>query len=249
MNEELSAAVAHLETYGYCLLPERIPRAEALALGARCLELHADPQYADFIHRDEQYQTLFGMLNLDDRVWQYAFHRDALAIARHFLGHCRVVEACSKPTWPGAPPQHLHVDSAGNFHAVPDVPWMINSIWMLSDFTAENGGTGIVPMSHKLRLKSPPSAVGPESPLIEAVEGRAGSVMMWHGGAWHQARANTSAEIRIGLNIAYYPRWFNHWIEGGHQPVWPETYQRMPAEYRQLCPGRQARLRAEAYEG
>ena len=83
MNEELSAAVTHLETYGYCLLPERIPRAEALALGARCLELHADPQYADFIHGDEQYQTLFGMLNLDDRVWQYAFHRDALAIARH----------------------------------------------------------------------------------------------------------------------------------------------------------------------
>ena len=249
MNEELTAACAHLDTYGYCLLPERMPRDEALALGARCLELCAEPGCADMIHGDEYYQTLFGMLNLDDRSWQYAFHEDTLSIARHFLGrHCRVVEACAKPTWPGAPPQHLHVDSAGYFAAVPDVPWMINTIWMLSDFTVANGGTGIVPMSHTSRLQSPPPEVGPDSPLIKPVEGRAGSVLLWHGGAWHQARANTSEHIRIGLNVAYYPRWFNNWIEGGHQPVWPETYQRMPEAYRALCPGRRARTRAEAYE-
>ena len=224
MNEDLAAAIVHLETYGYCLLPERMPRKQALALGERCLALCQDPARADFIHGDEYYQTLFGMLNLDEGTWPCAFHEDTLTIARHFLGpHCRVVEACAKPTWPGAPPQHLHVDSAGHFAKVPDVPWMINTIWMLSDFTAANGGTGIVPMSHRSRLKSPPPEVGPDSPLIKPIEGAAGSVLLWHGGAWHQARANTSEEVRIGLNIAYYPRWFNNWIEGGHQPVWPET--------------------------
>lgn len=249
MNEELTAAIAHLDTYGYCLLPERLPREQALALGERCLQLCADPTHADLIHGDEYYQTLFGMLNLDDRSWQCAFHEDTLSIARHFLGpRCRVVEACAKPTWPGAPPQHLHIDSAGNFAEVPDVPWMINTIWMLSDFTLANGATGVVPMSHKSRLQSPPPEVGPESPLIEPVVGKAGSVLLWHGGAWHQARANSSEEIRIGLNIAYYPRWFNNWVEGGHQPIWPETYQRMPAAYRALCPGRQGHLRADVYE-
>jgi ectoine hydroxylase-related dioxygenase (phytanoyl-CoA dioxygenase family) len=125
---------------------------------------------------------------------------------------------------------------------------MINTIWMLSDFTAANGGTGIVPMSHRSRLKSPPPEVGPDSPLIKPIEGAAGSVLLWHGGAWHQARANTSEEVRIGLNIAYYPRWFNNWIEGGHQPVWPETYQRMPEAYRALCPGRQGHTREDMYE-
>ena len=131
------------------------------------------------------------MLNLDDRVWQCAFHRDTLAIARHFLGSCRVVEACSKPCWPGAPAQALHVDSAHHFHQVPDVPWMINTIWMLSDFTVENGATGIVPLSHRSRLKTPPPEVGHDSEFIAAVAGEAGSVLLWHGGAWHQARANT----------------------------------------------------------
>ena len=155
---------------------------------------------------DDYYQTLFGMLNQDDEVWNCAFHPDTVALARHFLGpRCRVVEACSKPTWPGAPAQHLHVDSAGSFAQVPDVPWMINSIWMLTDFTAANGATGVVPMSHQSRRSSPPSDIGADSPLIKPVEGRAGSVMLWHGGLFHQARANQSEDVRIGLNIRVLP--------------------------------------------
>ena len=53
------------------------------------------------------------------------------------------------------------------------VPGMINTIWMLTDFTIENGATGVVPMSHRSRLKRPPSEITPESPLIKPVTGRA----------------------------------------------------------------------------
>ena len=247
MDSQIKEAIYHLDTYGYCLLEDRIPAATARELAARCLELHADLQYKPLIHGDQHYQTLFGMVNLDDRVWQCAAHPDTVAIARHFLGpHCRVVEACSKPTWPGAPAQALHVDSAGSFNQVPDVPWMINTIWMLTDFTIENGATGVVPMSHRSRRKSPPADLDPSS--IRPVAGRAGSVMLWHGGAFHIARANTSDQIRVGLNIAYYPRWFNNWVEGGHQPVWPETFERMPPQMQQLCPGKLGQNRADLYE-
>ena len=143
------------------MLKDRIPREAALALGRRCLALHSAPRCLDYIVGDEYYQTLFGMLNQDDEVWSCAFHPDPVALARHFLGpRCRVVEACSKPTWPGAPAQHLHVDSAGSFARVPDVPWMINSVWMLTDFTAANGATGVVPMSHRSRQPSPPARYG-----------------------------------------------------------------------------------------
>ena len=249
MNEELQEAIEHLDRYGYCLLEDRIPEDEARAMAEDFLHLHADPQYAKYTVGDEHYQTLFGMLNHDERVWQCAFHADTVAIARHFVGDkCRVVEACSKPCWPGAPAQHLHVDSAGEFHQVPDVPWMINTIWMLTDFTLENGGTGIVPMSHRSRLKSPPPEIGHDSPLIKAITGRAGSVVLWHAGAFHQARANTGDQIRVGLNIAYYPRWLNNWIEGGHQPLWPETYERLPEEMRALCVKLHGYERDECYE-
>lgn len=249
MNEELQAAAEHLNVYGYCVLKDRMPRKTALALGRRCLKLHSDPRCQDYITGDAYYQTLFGMLNQDDEVWSCAFHPDSVALARHFLGpRCRVVEACSKPTWPGAPAQNVHADSAGAFVQVPDVPWMINSIWMLTDFTVANGATGVVPMSHRSRRPGPPLDMGADSSLIKPVEGRAGSVMLWHGGLLHQARANQSEQVRIGLNIAYYPPWFNNWIEGGHQPLWPETYERMPEEFRRLCPGLLGRHRADRYE-
>lgn len=249
MNNGVDEAIKHLETFGYCVLPDRIPGDLARQMAERFVELVDDPQHAAAITGDEHYQTLFGMLNLDDRVWTCASHPDVLAVARHFLGaHCRVVEAACKPTRPGAPPQGLHVDSANAFARVPDVPWMINTIWMLSDFTIENGATGVVPMSHTSRIHRPPPEIDREGPLIKPVTGRAGSVMMWHAGLFHMARANTSDQIRIGLNIAYYPRWFNNWIEDDHQPIWPETYDRMPPDMQQLCPGRMGHTRAEVYE-
>ena len=248
-NPGIAEAVEHLYAYGYCLLEDRIPEDLARSLGRRCLELHADSEWQPSIIGDPHYQTLFGMLNLDDRVWTCAAHRDVVAIAGHFLGpSCRVVEACSKPTWPGAPAQELHVDSASQFNEVPDVPWMINTVWMLTDFTVENGATGVVPLSHRSRLKRPPPEITPDSTLITPITGRAGSVILWHGGLLHLARPNTSDQIRVGLNIAYYPRWFNNWIEGGHQPVWPETYARMPESMQQLCPGRLGRTRDDVYE-
>ena len=94
----------------------------------------------------------------------------------------------------------------------------------------------------------PPPKIEAQSPLIKPVTGRAGSVMMWHAGLFHMARANTSDQSRVGLNIACYPRWFNNWIEHGHQPLWAETYDRMPPDTQQLCPGRMGHTRAEVYE-
>lgn len=249
VNEDIKAAIEHLDRYGYCLLEDRIPAETARSMAKRFLELHQIPENKEYIHGDAYYQTFFGVMNLEDRVWACASHPDTVAVARHFLGpYCRVVEACSKPTWPGAPAQGLHADSTDDFLRLPDVPWMINTIWMLTDFTVENGATGVVPMSHRSRLKGPPTDLMSDSPLIKPVTGRAGSVMMWHGGTFHMARANTSREIRVGLNIAYYPRWFNNWVEGGHQPIWPETYERMPEEMRRLCTGKRGRLRADMYE-
>lgn len=249
MDTVLLDAVVHLETYGYCMLENLISGQVAQIMAHRCLELHADSQWKRLIDDNGLYQTLFGMLNLDDRVWDFASQADVVTIARHVLGpDCRVVEACSKPTWPGAPHGELHVDSADYFAEIPDVPWMINTMWMLTDFTVENGATGVVPMSHRSRLKNPPSEIIPESLLIKPITGRAGSVLMWHGALFHMARANTSEQIRVGLNIPYYPRWFNNWIDAGHQPLWPETYERMPETMRMLCPGRLGRKREDVYE-
>ena len=92
MKKELLHAVDHLLTYGYCVLEDRLSEAVARSMAADFLKLHADPQYDHCKHIEPGYETLFGMMNYDDRVWDCAFHPDTVAIGRHILGErCRVV--------------------------------------------------------------------------------------------------------------------------------------------------------------
>jgi hypothetical protein len=52
----------------------------------------------------------------------------------------------------------------------------------------------------------------------------------------------------MGLNIAYYPAWWNCAREGGHQPVFPEVFEQMPKELQDLCRHKVGRHRSEVYE-
>jgi hypothetical protein len=247
----IAAAIAHLDQYGYCLFEGLMPEDEADALASRCLELHARPDLRQHIVGERPYETLFGLMNLEDRVWDCASHPAPVAVARHFLGAgARVAEVVSKPTWTDPDlPMQLHVDSAHAFgERVPDACWLINSMWMLTDFTADNGATGVVPMSHHSRRRAPFPDLSYDHPSMRAVTGRRGSLFMWHAGMFHTARPNRTDAVRIGLNIAYCPPWFNIYSEGGHQPVWPETWARMPQAMRELLPQRRGRERAEVYE-
>ena len=91
MNDDIRVAIDSMNDYGYCVLADRIPEDMARSMSQRFLEIHADPEYQRYNTGDRHYQTLFGMLNLDDRVWMCASHPDIVAVVRHFLGEtCRV---------------------------------------------------------------------------------------------------------------------------------------------------------------
>lgn len=80
-------------------------------------------------------------------------------------------------------------------------PAVVNAMWMMSDFTAENGATRIVPRSH-LSGTQPEATVPHRIPTV-ALTGRAGTCAIWEGRTWHSAGANVSGEERFGL-ITYY---------------------------------------------
>ena len=73
----------------------------------------------------------------------------------------------------------------------------MNTVWMLEDFSAEIGGTRVVPGSHKSGLAGPPEGmvvkhvVQPEAP--------AGSVLIFSGQCWHGGGTNTSDRDRYAL--------------------------------------------------
>ncbi|MFT5086207.1 MAG: ectoine hydroxylase-related dioxygenase (phytanoyl-CoA dioxygenase family) [Candidatus Latescibacterota bacterium] len=113
----------------------------------------------------------------------------------------------------------------------PDCLMHLSTIWMLTDFRADNGGTWVLPASHRT-LQNPSSgamdSVDRDGPLPGEVqvEGKAGSVLIYDSRLWHAVAANTSSERRVALLVRYAPWWLNL---NPTQPGSPE-YQMMVAE-------------------
>jgi len=71
---------------------------------------------------------------------------------------------------------------------------VMTAIWMLDDFTIENGATRVVPGSH---VVTTPLAKALAQPLAHhpreiVITGRAGSVLIFNGHLWHSGRKNES---------------------------------------------------------
>jgi ectoine hydroxylase-related dioxygenase (phytanoyl-CoA dioxygenase family) len=105
---------------------------------------------------------------------------------------------------PGEPAQPVHRDQwAFDFFPFPSgYEVQCNTIWAMTDFTAANGATRVLPGSHRLadRLSF---AHG----QTEAAEMPAGSVLFYTGSLYHGAGANTSDHVRYGVNITYAVSW------------------------------------------
>lgn len=99
--------------------------------------------------------------------------------------------------------QPLHCDAA----ALPDENgfWVCNTIWLLDDFTGENGATRVVPGSQHWKelpqqALADPVARHPQEVLLLAP---AGSVVVMNTHAWHGGTANRTANHRRALHAFY----------------------------------------------
>ena len=107
---------------------------------------------------------------------------------------------------PGGAPQYMHRDS-DDWPAMcsPSAPpCQISCMFALSDFTAENGATRVVPGSH---LWSDYSRQATDDEITQAVM-PAGSGMIYLGKTLHSAGANkTGSEARYGMHLSYVLGW------------------------------------------
>jgi ectoine hydroxylase-related dioxygenase (phytanoyl-CoA dioxygenase family) len=99
--------------------------------------------------------------------------------------------------------QPLHVDMS----AIPDDNgyWVCNTVWMLDDFTTENGATRMIPGSHKWGRRpqdvlDDPMATHPDEVLLT---GKAGSIAVMNAHMWHGGTANRTAAPRLAMHAFY----------------------------------------------
>ena len=104
---------------------------------------------------------------------------------------------------PGARAQILHrEEDLYPYFPLPRPNLVLATMWAISDFTADNGGTLLVPGSHRW---GPDREAEPDE--IVAAEMSAGSVLVWLGGTLHGAGANVTEQSRYGVIITYSVGW------------------------------------------
>ncbi len=103
---------------------------------------------------------------------------------------------------PGEKAQSIHRDRWAWGTHLAHVEPQLNTIWALTDFTAENGATRVVPGS--TRWEDTRKAKAEE---IAAAEMALGSLLLYTGSVFHGGGQNSSSHDRIGLNITYSLGW------------------------------------------
>jgi ectoine hydroxylase-related dioxygenase (phytanoyl-CoA dioxygenase family) len=116
---------------------------------------------------------------------------------------CLVSSLSSIAIDPGEAAQPMHADDQIIPLPRPHVPIVCNTMWAITDFTAENGATRLVPGSHT-RERAP--ILGEDTPSI-AAEMRRGSVLVYNGSLWHGGGANATNARRIGVAMNYCAGW------------------------------------------
>lgn len=130
-----------------------------------------------------------------------ADHPLLLAAATHVLGpefHVRDVHG--RNPRPGHGQQGLHADWK---ERAPGDPFVIlTALWLLDDFTADNGATVVIPGSHRWGRR-PPSRDDQGLPVVMP----AGSCVFFVGTLWHGGGANTTDRDRLAVTAQYCEPW------------------------------------------
>ena len=126
---------------------------------------------------------------------------------KHLLPNCvkwQLNVSAALEIGPGARDQILHrEEDLYQFWSPPRPNLILASMWAMSDFTSVNGGTQLVPGSHRWEA----DRVAMPDEVVRAVM-PAGSVLFWLGGTLHGGGVNvTQDEWRYGIILTYVLGW------------------------------------------
>jgi ectoine hydroxylase-related dioxygenase (phytanoyl-CoA dioxygenase family) len=128
-----------------------------------------------------------------------------LECVRHVLGPAiKLSSLNARAADPGTDVgQPLHVDMS----AIPDDKgyWVCNTVWMLDDFTDDNGPTRMVPGSHKWGRRPQDVLDDPLAPHPDEafLTGKAGGIAVMNAHLWHAGTANRSSKPRLAMHAFY----------------------------------------------
>ena len=200
-----------LDEEGYLILTDFIGHGLLKAL---------QDKYEELMEREGQnagkeFQQEAGTRRLSDLInkgqefdicWQ---HPKILAIAYHVIGKDFKVNSINgRDALPGQGHQDLHADWGPR--RLDDLYGGVNTIWLLDDFTPDNGATRFVPATHKLAGSPKDYVVDVRAPHPDEqlVIAKAGTVFAYNMHMWHGGTQNRTNKTRRVLHPSFIAREF-----------------------------------------
>ena len=194
-----------LQEQGFLVIEGLAPDLAAEAY--RELNLHIDA--APFGHDEflgSRTKRLGGVLMKSNAAQSLVTHPTVLALAERVLlqyaTNYQLNFSGIMHLEPGAEAQPLHRD--GDLYPLSHLGMttLMPTMWALSDFDEQNGGTQVVPGSHRW-----PDERKPSSDEILSTRMTQGSVLIYLGGTIHGGGENRSNTNRTGLALQYSLGW------------------------------------------
>lgn len=200
---------------GYAIIPDLLPTRELAALEADLAEDFALTPFGDgdfYGHRTKRFGSL---LRRSPRAARLVLEPTVLALAREILAPaCERIQlnvAQAIEIHPGEIEQFPHCDQDMWAGIKGSHEYLVNVMWPLTPFTAENGATRIYPGSHHQQIETLDDL---ETPI--AAECGPGSAICFLGSTVHGAGPNRSQFVRRGIVIGYSLGWLkpyeNPWL-------------------------------------
>lgn len=163
---------------------------------------------------NDQSQRVWNLLDKAPDLIPLIEHPVVLPMVRHVMGQdCNLHDFQSTSIGPHTGGGAWHVDAPLGQIAepLPEFPLTLQNVWMLDDFTADNGATRVMPRSHKLR-RSPPWGNHPLEGEV-TLTAPAGSVAIWLSNTWHRSGPNDTAGQRRAILCNYNVSWLRSFAD------------------------------------
>ncbi len=219
---------------GYVVLPNLLSLQETTEARNLILELAQQEKQENKLVVQGKKERLYGLIYKGEIFAKLVQDRLILAVVEAILGENIILGGFSAHILhPEAQRMGIHVDypywaMASPFPTQPILE--IQVIWMMEDFTADNGAPLFAPGTQNLATK--PNQRQFEQ-TAEKITGTAGTAIISHGLCWHDTSVNNSDRPRVSLLGNYTPQYV-HPLENNLFDYQPETIANSSPKLRKL---------------
>jgi ectoine hydroxylase-related dioxygenase (phytanoyl-CoA dioxygenase family) len=209
--------IEFLDNNGYLNLGQLLTLEQVKQVNDRIAELmHSEGENAGAELKDSKYirhpkeegaDRLADLVNKGKVFDIFYTHPRVLAGIEAVLGMRYKLSSLNyRAAKPGMGLQKLHVDWKNT--VVSGSYQVCNSIWLLDDFTENNGSTRIVPKTHKLDILPDDAMVNPTEKHPDEIRiiAPAGSVFIFNSHVWHGGTTNLTDKDRRSIHSYFCTR-------------------------------------------